>query len=57
VRDDFFLQWAALGRRSLFELLAIEAEQFSLQSGYYTALYDALTEIAGLKANYGTLAK
>ncbi len=57
VRDDFFLQWAALGRRSLFELLAIEAEQFSLQSGYYTALYDALTEIAGLKANYVTLAK
>ncbi len=57
VRDDFFLQWAALGRRSLFELLAIEAEQFSLQSGYYTALYDALTEIASLKANYGTLAK
>ena len=46
VRKDFFLQWTALGRRSLFELLAIEAEQFSLQSGYVTALFDGMTGYA-----------
>lgn len=55
VRDDFFIQWVALGRRSLFELLAIEAEQFSLDSGYFTALYDGMTGIAYLRATAGEL--
>ncbi len=53
VRDDFFIQWSALGRRSLFELLAIEAEQFSLQSGYFTSLYDGLAAVASISATAG----
>ena len=53
VREDFFLQWAALGRRSLFELLAIEAEQYSLQLGYFTALYDGLSGIAYVSSQAG----
>lgn len=55
VREDFFLQWAALGRRSLFELLAIEAEQYSLQLGYFTALYDGLSGIAYVSSQAGLL--
>lgn len=55
VRDDFFVQWVALGRRSLFELLAIEAEQFSLDTGYFTALYDGMAGIAYLRATAGEL--
>ena len=57
VRDDFFIQWAALGRRTLFELLAIEAEQFSLRSGYYTSLYDAMINYANIRANIGLIAE
>jgi adhesin transport system outer membrane protein len=55
VRDDFFVQWVALGRRSLFELLAIEAEQFSLDTGYFTTLYDGMAGIAYLRATAGDL--
>jgi outer membrane protein TolC len=55
VRDDFFVQWVALGRRSLFELLAIEAEQFSLDTGYFTTLYDGMAGIAYLRATAGEL--
>jgi outer membrane protein TolC len=55
VRDDFFVQWVALGRRSLFELLAIEAEQFSLDSGYFSALYDGMSGIAYLRGTAGEL--
>ncbi len=57
VRDDFFIQWAALGRRTLFELLAIEAEQFSLRSGYYTSLYDAMINYGNVRANLGLVAE
>ena len=55
VRDDFFVQWVALGRRSLFELLAIEQEQFTLDTGYFTALYDGMEGVAYLKVNSGEL--
>jgi hypothetical protein len=55
VRDDFFVQWVALGRRSLFELLAIEAEQFTLDTGYFTTLYDGMAGIAYLRATAGEL--
>ena len=55
VRDDFFVQWVALGRRSLFELLAIEAEQFSLDTGYFTTLFDGMAGIAYLRATAGEL--
>ena len=55
VRQDFFIQWSALGRRTLFELLAIEAEQFSLQSGYYSALYDGMTANAYIMSLTGAL--
>ncbi len=55
VRDNFFIQWAALGRRTLFELLAIEAEQFSILSGYYNALYDAMIANAVVAGTIGLL--
>ena len=55
VREDFFVQWASLGRRSLFELLAIEAEQFALDTGYFTALYDGMAGIAYLRSMNGEL--
>ena len=55
VRKDFFLQWTALGRRSLFELLAIEAEQFALQAGYVTALIDGLSGYTVVLGNAGLL--
>lgn len=55
VRQDFFLQWSTLGRRSLFELLAIEAEQLTLQSAYFTALYDGMIGVANVKGNIGHL--
>lgn len=55
VRDDFFVQWVALGRRSLFELLAIEAEQFSLDTGYFTTLYDGMAGIVYLRTTAGEL--
>jgi adhesin transport system outer membrane protein len=55
VRKDFYVQWAALGRRSLFELLAIQLEQLTLRSGYFTALYDGAIAIANISGNIGTL--
>ncbi len=55
VRKDFFVQWYSLGRRSLFELLAIEQEQFLLQQGYFTSLLDGMSGIAGILANAGML--
>lgn len=55
VRQDFFLQWATLGRRSLFELLAIEAEQLTLQSGYFTSLFDGMIGVATVRGNIGQL--
>jgi hypothetical protein len=51
VRDDFFIQWAALGRRTLFELLAIEAEQYSLRTGYIQSLYDSMLSNASVLGN------
>jgi adhesin transport system outer membrane protein len=55
VRKDFFVQWYSLGRRSLFELLAIEQEQYNLQRGYFTSLFDAMISIANIKGNAGLL--
>ena len=51
VRDDFFIQWSALGRRTLFELLAIEAEQYSLRTGYILSLYDSMLSNANVYGN------
>lgn len=55
VRKDFFVQWYSLGRRSLFELLAIEQEQYNLQRGYFTSLFDAMINIANIQGNAGML--
>lgn len=55
VRKDFFVQWYSLGRRSLFELLAIEQEQYNLQRGYFTSLFDAMIHIATIQGNAGKL--
>jgi adhesin transport system outer membrane protein len=56
VRKDFFVQWYSLGRRSLFELLAIEQEQYNLQRGYFTSLFDAMINITNMLGNAGYLA-
>jgi adhesin transport system outer membrane protein len=53
VRKDFFQQWAELGRRSMYELLAIEQEQFQLESNYVSALYDALSLSAQIRGISG----
>jgi len=55
VRKDFFVQWYALGRRSLFELLAIEQEQYTLQQGYFASLFDGMIGVASIKGNSGQL--
>jgi adhesin transport system outer membrane protein len=55
VRKDFFVQWYSLGRRSLFELLAIEQEQYNLQRGYFISLFDAMISIANIQGNAGQL--
>ncbi len=55
VRKDFFVQWYSLGRRSLFELLAIELEQYNLQRGYFTSLFDAMIGHANILGNAGML--
>ncbi len=55
VRKDFFVQWYSLGRRSLFELLAIEQEQYNLQRGYFMSLFDAMINIANIEGNAGLL--
>lgn len=55
VRKDFFVQWYALGRRSLFELLAIEQEQYTLQQGYFTSLFDGMIGMATIMGNAGQL--
>jgi len=53
VRKDFFVQWYSLGRRSLFELLAIEQEQYNLQRGYFISMFDAMISIANIRGNAG----
>ena len=55
VRKDFFVQWYSLGRRSLFELLAIEQEQYTLQQGYFTSLFDGMIGLVGILGNAGML--
>ncbi len=55
VRKDFFLQWSSLGKRSLFELLSIELEQYSLQTNYVTTLFDAMSGYAEIMGNAGII--
>lgn len=55
VRKDFFVQWYSLGRRSLFELLAMEQEQYTLQQGYFTSLFDGMIGMVGILGNAGML--
>jgi len=55
VRKDFFVQWYALGRRSLFELLAIEQEHYTLQQGYFTSLFDGMNGVANILGNASQL--
>lgn len=55
VRKDFFLQWSSLGRRSLFELLSIEQEQYSLQSNYIVTLFDSMSGYAEIMGNAGMI--
>ena len=55
VRKDFFLQWSSLGRRSLFELLSIEQEQYSLQSNYVMTLFDGMSGYAEIMGNAGMI--
>jgi hypothetical protein len=39
----------------LFELLAIELEQYNLQRGYFTSLFDAMIGHANILGNAGML--
>jgi adhesin transport system outer membrane protein len=55
VRKDFFLQWSSLGKRSLFELLSIEQEQYSLQSNYVMTLFDSMSGFAEIMGNAGMI--
>lgn len=55
VRKNFFIQWYSLGRRSLFELLAVEQEQYGLQQGYFTSLFDGMAGIAATLGAAGML--
>jgi adhesin transport system outer membrane protein len=55
VRKDFFVQWYALGRRSLYELLAIELEQYTLQQGYFSSLFDAMSGVGRILGTSGQL--
>ncbi len=55
VINDFYIQWATLGRRSLFELLALQAEQLSLKAGYFSALHDGMIGVAYLETQLGRL--
>lgn len=55
VRKDFFVQWYALGRRSLYELLAVELEQYTLQQGYFSSLFDAMSGVGRILGTSGQL--
>ncbi len=57
VREDYYIQWSTLGRRSLFELLAIESEQLSLQSNYVSSLVDLISSNAYQQVQTGNLLK
>ena len=48
VRQNIFTQWMAMGRRTLFELLSVEAEQYSLQTNFVNALFDAASGFAAI---------
>ncbi len=57
VREDYYIQWSTLGRRSLFELLAIESEQLGLQTNYISSLVDLISSNAYQKIQTGNLLK
>jgi hypothetical protein len=44
-----------LGRRSLYELLAIELEQYTLQQGYFSSLFDAMSGVGRILGTSGQL--
>ncbi len=55
VRKNFFTQWMAVGHRSLFELLSVEAEHYSLRSAYINYLFDSMTGTAAILGKSGQL--
>ena len=55
VRQNIFTQWMAMGRRSLFELLSVEAEQYSLQTNFVNALFDAASGFAAIQGKAARL--
>jgi adhesin transport system outer membrane protein len=57
VRADYYIQWSVLGRRSLFELLAIESEQLNLQTNYVSSLFELITSSAFVQIQSGALFK
>nr|WP_310734445.1 TolC family protein [Ideonella livida] len=46
VREDTTLLWRQLGRRSLFDVIAAEAEHFNLRLAYVDALHDGQQAVA-----------
>ena len=57
VRRGFFDQWYQMGRRSLFELLAVESEHHGLQAARLNTRYDGLVASARLRGEVGSLAR
>ncbi len=55
VRQNIFTQWMAMGRRTLFELLSTEAEQYSLQTNFVNALFDAASGFAAIQGKAALL--
>ncbi len=55
VRRNFSTQWLAMGKRSLFELLAAEAEHYGLESSYTNAYYDAASSFAAIRGKAALL--
>jgi len=57
VREDYYIQWKDLGRRSLLELLASENEYLSSEVGLITSKVDRSNAIAKLYAESGCIAE
>lgn len=57
VREDYYIQWKDLGRRSLLELLAAENEYLSSDVGLITSKVDRSNAIAKLYAESGCMAE
>lgn len=49
LRNATYVQWARLGRRSLFDLISAESEHYQLRLSYVNALHDGFSASAQLR--------